>query len=283
MPNWCYNKVTANKKVLERLLDDKGKVTFENLVPIPLELKSLDAYSNCDTQTIEALLNILYIQDDSKLKSLYTNRYFKDEEALTFEEYKAKCFKDYPMTQLLTCKSMKDKYKCFDWYNWNCSNWGCKWDASNDFTPDNGYNPDVDEFIEFMTPWSPPEGVVNALASELPDEELVWHVDEESCAFSIDYIFNGDGTYREENVFPEYFTPYIPTQEDLYYVGMDTCTSLKEAKAIFKDELGEANYDVNVESLPGNKCNVTLTVYDWDANGGDEYYSHTWEGLDNDA
>lgn len=56
-----------------------------------------------------------------------------------------------------------------NWYDWNCSNWGCKWDAK-----------DVEELddseghwhIAFDTPWSAPHEVFQALSTQHPDVQV---------------------------------------------------------------------------------------------------------------
>lgn len=44
------------------------------------------------------------------------------------------------------------KYGADNWYDWQCKNWGCKWDASeSEFWEDGG-----DWMVTFLTPWRPP-------------------------------------------------------------------------------------------------------------------------------
>lgn len=277
MPNWVYNRVHGSKKAIEMLIGPKGKVTFQKLLPTPLELIALNKFSNSNDYLIKALIEYVFNNDDSLLR----NEFMSYSKFDTFDEFKDDALSKYPIAQLMLCKDLLDKYECFSCYDWNCKFWGCKWDANNDFTPDGGYSEGVTE-IEFQTPWTPPEGIIYELADKFPDLELTWHADEESCAFSLDYIFNGDGTVTEENVFPEYYTPYIPEPDYLNDVGINNMTTLSDVKECIKDSLDEANYVIDKETLPNNKCNITLTVYDWEVNGGEKLYSVTYNNLEDD-
>ena len=273
MPNWVYNRVHGSKKAVEMLVGPKGNVTFQKLLPVPDAMKALSNYKYEDKEEITALIDLIYKGDDSKLKSIAA---YPKNESLTYDEVKDQLLKRYPLSQLDLCKQLLDKYGTFYWYDWRCNIWGCKWDASSD---EGTYNGDEEE-IEFQTPWSPPEGVIHELANRFPDLQLVWHVDEESCAFSIDYIFNGDGTISEEDVFPEYYTPYIPEPDNLEDMGIKDMTTVTDVKDCIRSTLGEARYDIDKETLSGGKCNITLTVYDWDCYGGDKLYDVTYEGLE---
>lgn len=59
-----------------------------------------------------------------------------------------------------------ESYNNQGWYDWNCANWGCKWDAK-----------DVEELddseghwhIAFDTPWSPPTEAFQVLSLQNPD------------------------------------------------------------------------------------------------------------------
>ena len=53
-----------------------------------------------------------------------------------------------------------------NWYDWNVSNWGCKWDAKDmetiDFSPGHWH-------LAFDTPWAPPSEIFQALSEQHPD------------------------------------------------------------------------------------------------------------------
>jgi len=76
----------------------------------------------------------------------------------------------------------------FNWYEWNCANWGCKWNAS-DIT-ENTF-PDSIEYW-FTTPWSVPEPVIDALAKYAKGKRIAfeWYAEEEQ-GWGVEYEFNG--------------------------------------------------------------------------------------------
>jgi hypothetical protein len=76
--------------------------------------------------------------------------------------------------------------KTWGWYNWNNSNWGCKWDASDvSMSPEKATEHTGSVIYYFSTPWSYPEPVLVAMAEQHPDlhfhlrsvEEQGWGVE----------------------------------------------------------------------------------------------------------
>jgi hypothetical protein len=59
----------------------------------------------------------------------------------------------------------------FDWYSWNCENWGTKWNA--------GCSSKSDDVFEFQTAWSPPEPIFDALSEKFPNIEIKVYWEEE--------------------------------------------------------------------------------------------------------
>ncbi len=207
MPNWVYNRVHGNKNVTDLLVSSKGNVTFQKLVPEPESLSALDNFEHNDSSEIHALIDLVYNKDNTRLKKLLE---YPRHNGKTLDSLSTELISRYPYVQLQLCKNLLEEEGCFDWYDWRCTHWGCKWDADSD---EGTYKGDEEE-IEFQTPWSPPQGVMKAIASSYPDLEFTWHCDEESCAFSLDFIFNGDGTITTVEVPPEYYTPYDPEEDE---------------------------------------------------------------------
>ena len=74
----------------------------------------------------------------------------------------------------------------FDWYNWNCNNWGTKWNACDGYCDDNGH-------FFFATPWCSPAPIFRKLMELYP--KLCFEVDvdgEIDEPYSITY--HGKGT-----------------------------------------------------------------------------------------
>lgn len=66
------------------------------------------------------------------------------------------------------------------WYDWNCNNWGCKWDVNvedeDTFTFPSG---EESHTYRFDTAWSPPTGVFAALCAKYPELNLTLGFEEE--------------------------------------------------------------------------------------------------------
>ena len=77
---------------------------------------------------------------------------------------------DFSFNKVITRPADKEE----DWYNWNISNWGTKWDASDVafFERDNLL------IYEFSTAWSPPEPVIVKLSKLFPNCDIE-HIYEE--------------------------------------------------------------------------------------------------------
>ena len=64
------------------------------------------------------------------------------------------------------------------WYHWCIENWGTKWEA--DVTGFEVQDYDTLE-IEFLTAWSPPQGVVEKLREKFPELTFQCFYDEPGC------------------------------------------------------------------------------------------------------
>lgn len=92
------------------------------------------------------------------------------------------------------------------WYDWNCENWGTKWDASDVNIQDHGED---HKQITFSTPWSPPLPVLVTLSEQYPNLhiELEW---EEEQGYGGTFVFtNGEATETEA-----YDTPNSHAEHD---------------------------------------------------------------------
>lgn len=82
------------------------------------------------------------------------------------------------------------------WYDWNCENWGTKWDASDVEFID--HEPDHKQY-RFSTPWAPPIPVLVSLSAQHPNLhiELEW---EEEQGFGGTFVFT-NGEAHETNYY----------------------------------------------------------------------------------
>jgi hypothetical protein len=62
-----------------------------------------------------------------------------------------------------------------NWYDWNISNWGTKWDAGDQLFEAS----DTELVYYFNTAWSPPLGVMNAFIKNYPQLEFTFTYEEE--------------------------------------------------------------------------------------------------------
>lgn len=88
----------------------------------------------------------------------------------TAEECEKKFGKEYLYTKDSHIQVDED-FPFLNWYEWQCRFWGCKWDACN---RDVSYN-----WLEFDTPWSPPEPVMLELCKKIPNIPFTWEFSEE--------------------------------------------------------------------------------------------------------
>ena len=68
----------------------------------------------------------------------------------------------------------------YNWYNWNLSEWGCKWDCSDVYvwTEENEDNNSFFQ-VQFSTPWSPPEQFIDKLIKRFPSLSINLNWEEE--------------------------------------------------------------------------------------------------------
>ena len=95
-----------------------------------------------------------------------------------------------------------------NWYDWSCSNWGTKWNAS-----DSEVEGDT---IQFSTAWSHPEPVIEKLSKRFPDVEFTVSWEEEQ-GYGAEYTIL-DGEVYDENEWdmPEHHTYTNSNGEDVW-------------------------------------------------------------------
>jgi hypothetical protein len=67
-----------------------------------------------------------------------------------------------------------------NWYDWNCSNWGTKWDVCDCEILDNS---DTYVKLQFCTAWSPPLEWLSVTASKYPHLKFILVYEESGCDF----------------------------------------------------------------------------------------------------
>ena len=62
------------------------------------------------------------------------------------------------------------EYGFDNWYDWQTTNWGTKWDVSDVVMEDSIHWVDY----KFDTAWSPPEGIYNELTKLFTTVDIIW-------------------------------------------------------------------------------------------------------------
>ena len=142
MPNWCWNhlEVHGDEKQLQEFVEKsmnarkETEFSFNGTHPMPKEFNNIKTGS-C---TIDGVRCEKWIEIDGK---------------------------SIPVTKE-TLKELKQKYGADNWYDWNCKNWGTKWDACE---PNICHN-DIDYFaVSFETAWNPPINWIDNIMQDFPD------------------------------------------------------------------------------------------------------------------
>lgn len=141
MPNWCSNKLTisGNKEAIDAFVKALGSdklFSFGKLFPIPDPLKTV-------------ILGFLKGKD-CKWRNITDSEGNVTQQVLSAEEL----------------EELKDKYKATNWYDWNISNWGTKWDIEpveleGDF--------EKEVYCHFDTAWAPPVEFITHIGKQFPE------------------------------------------------------------------------------------------------------------------
>ena len=246
MPNWVSNTLGIKKEDAKHILNKDGNVDFNIICPMP---ESLDVPSGSHME--EAIAVYLYKQRNAKTEiknilrkdinlDMYKDlrdKYPRYDSKKCIEEFIEKLEKDFKKTiendktstysagyykfssleELgKTYVENKEKYGSYDWYNWRCDNWGCKWNASD--TSVEEINIDNEEIlsIHFDTPWSAPVEFLEKLS-----EKCVFYLEwVEEQGFHGEIYYDGEGFYdnelEEERYIEDEDGDYVLENNDIY-------------------------------------------------------------------
>ena len=212
MPNYCTNIVRAPKEVLDDLFD-KGKITFEKLIPMPKALNITE--STTIDNAIAYAMNKKEPDEFLKLKMMlestkddyYGNLWDKYKRKFTIEKIKeieksAQTYIPDETERKLGIKTLEQfgnlcldnvsKYGCVSWYDWSCKNWGTKWDAVE------GQGKPEDGELTFLTAWSEPIKVIEKLFSKHLNQKIEWEFIGECEEFRGKFYSDGKGNIKKE-------------------------------------------------------------------------------------
>lgn len=215
MPNWTFNEIVFPDKDTFNKYVVNGNFDFNNIIPMPKELKRtisggridecIDLYNlsnmkldefkkkhksysitiNSRTTKKEIKGKLLRLIGDNPVMFNDEEHYYPREEGklglLRIPE-------DYGHTGYEIGEyyvSLIKKYGYYNWYDWSIANWGTKWNACDvDITEDC-------LSIQFDTAWSCPEGIFKKICKDNPDKKIKFYCDYEDGG-SLTY-YNSDG------------------------------------------------------------------------------------------
>ncbi len=182
MPNWCVNKLTiiGPKDSRDRLVAQvKGEDTefdFGKVVPVP-ETPTYTATSSNTAFTCGCTSE--YIDNAWRVNGKEVVKRATDNGTIgaTFSGTADYCPEH---------DAIGVQYSPNNWYNWNTSNWGTKWNAAEAYVD----HFDAMTIISFETAWAPAEPVVAALAEQFADCQITHDYVECGMEFAGRKVFN---------------------------------------------------------------------------------------------
>jgi hypothetical protein len=181
MPNHITNRLTiigTEEQVAQVRAEIKGDkedqyIDFHKIAPIPKELEG----------TISPMRIISQEEYDIQEKKIATNDLTENE-------------KNWGISRGLT-QALADEYKkkfghC-DWYGWQTSNWGTKWNAYEQVEHDANV-------IEFDTAWSTPYSLLVNLSKKYPQVTFEVEYADEDFGYNVGKYVLLNGETIEENI-----------------------------------------------------------------------------------
>lgn len=180
MPNHVTNILTiagVSEEEIRRIkseistVDEDGNVShidFNNICPIPEELK--------DTRSPAHIIS--------------------EEEYLEQEKKNATLSSHFGFGKGITQKmhdELIEKYGYADWYGWQLSNWGTKWNAYSQSIGEDGE-------ITFQTAWSTPEELIGKLSSLYPDAIFEVQYADEDFGYNVGVYSYKGGILLSEDI-----------------------------------------------------------------------------------
>lgn len=193
MPNYIINKIEIGgdqftiDELLSSVKSEDCYFDFEKIIPSP---ESIKIESGTITDMSLAVYEFEETGSDSKLVEYLSYSWIKSQNITNISEL-YKYIKKNVYQEDLGKKAFNNilQYGCKDWYEWNCKNWGTKWNSSDSssYTDFNGRGN-----ISFQTAWSTPYPVIVELSKKYPTLSfIVKYADED--------IGSNCGTYKLQN------------------------------------------------------------------------------------
>lgn len=183
MPNYVKNILEVQGANADGILDslrgqdnDEEDMDFNKIISMPDELEGTTSPSRSST---ERLVTTLYKDDES----------FKEFEARVVEHLiGSKDVLDKPLKE--TWNAYK-KNGALNWYDWNITHWGTKWNACEPERIDS-------DTVVFDTAWSTPVKAIEELSRQYPDNTFsVRYADEDIGSNCGRYAFQAGDMVEE--------------------------------------------------------------------------------------
>jgi hypothetical protein len=191
MPNWVTTRIFITgpedkiKEFEDKVIDmseeaDKA-FSFQRILPIPADLVNTTAPN--PRPEIKKVINSKGEEETVEVYPMFTNQWEINSAVQRGETPPEPIPCNNATPQM--CEELILKYGRANWYDWQCFNWGTKWDASESI-----YNQE-DKMIEFQTAWSCPSEVIQKMADMFPDLKFNGTYADEDFGSNVGYIENG--------------------------------------------------------------------------------------------
>lgn len=212
MPNWTENIINIKKKdwakFKEVAINQEGDVDFDILLPRPLAVRIDTFYNHIFTNWNKTETEQNEQKKFQKYYKQISEGKLNQESAKWFENNKGE---EIRLREVITEAGGDTR----GWYDWQCEEWGTKWNASDTCIDNDDELDDMDDedevVVRFNTAWSDPEPWYFKLATVVPFEnECI----EEGGFFHFTGISDGEGSYSISDDTEEYFKQQEELDED---------------------------------------------------------------------
>jgi len=254
MPNWCQNslKVMGDASEMKRFKEIGIKPDTETNEPVWVMSRYFP--------TPEPLLRTIS-PSSSALGKLFTNEW----EILNAQKQLAEGKTDVVVPEGIPCANnspeacakLKSEYGTDEWYSWNNSNWGTKWDCH---TRDTGIDTNEDTVLQFSfdSAWSPPTFWLQKVQQDFPTLKFKLTYSESGVGFA-GMLYTGEFEEGEEPFMEEEEGEILYRDEDgeaCHYNSEKECYVLTATGEPYHDEDGEIDYDFYPEEYSSCESNI---------------------------
>lgn len=159
-------------KAVELLVNKRGKVDFNELIPMPEGLNDTEPCCYTFNPSLESIANQLeeqytLLNADKLSASEFAEKVTTDKHLVNsiIKEYNIPVSDDlFDRREEVHVKSIVMSFHAYkqcgevSWYNWRIKNWGTKWNATNDYIDEDAL------VMEFETAWDAPINIIMELS-----------------------------------------------------------------------------------------------------------------------